>query len=309
MIFQRTIKEPVSLTGVGLHSGKDVHLTIRPGRPGRGIVLVRTDLEDAPEITAHYENVVSTQMATTLGKGQATVSTVEHLLAAFHGTGVDNAIVEVDGPEVPVMDGSAAAFCEAVLQVGVESQLQSKSFLAIRKRVEVTVGEKWAVVEPASRFEVSASIKWDHPSIGYQEYSYTEAKTKFAEVAGARTFGFLKDLDVLKKMGLACGGSLDNAVVLDDSQVLNAEGLRFEDEFVRHKVLDAIGDLKLAGHPILGHFQFHRAGHEIHRQLLNAIFQDASNYELIDMTPMREQRKIAAVARIAMARPKYAVTY
>jgi UDP-3-O-[3-hydroxymyristoyl] N-acetylglucosamine deacetylase len=264
-------------------------------------------LEDCPEIPATYENVVSTQLATTLGSGKATVSTVEHMLAAFHGMGVDNAIVEVDGPEVPIVDGSAVPFCEKILEVGVEAQLRAKSYLALRRRIEFNIGEKWAIAEPCSRFEITASIKWNHPSIGYQEFHYVEGKTKFVEVAGARTFGFLKDVEALRKIGLARGGSLDNAIVLDGHQVLNADGLRFEDEFVRHKLLDAIGDMKLARYPILGHIRLHRAGHDLHQQLLAEIFKDSANYEIIDVAS-RRHRQIPHQA-VALAQAKLAATY
>jgi UDP-3-O-[3-hydroxymyristoyl] N-acetylglucosamine deacetylase len=307
MVFQRTLKRSVSIKGVGLHSGNNIKLTINPGRPGQGIVFVRTDIEGAPEIPAQYKHVINTQLATTLGAGKATISTVEHLLSALQGLGVDNALIEVNGPEIPILDGSAAPFVEAILEVGLESQLRSKCYLALRRRVEVKVNDKWGIAEPCSRFEVHGSIKWDHPAIGYQEFHYVEGKTKFAEVAGARTFGFLKDVEQLKSMGLCRGGSLLNAVVMDDNMVLNPEGLRFEDECVRHKVMDAIGDFKLAGFPILGYFRLHRAGHDLHTQLIAEILKDPDNYELID-TASTETRKPAKTA-LGLARPKLAVTY
>ncbi|OFZ76108.1 MAG: UDP-3-O-[3-hydroxymyristoyl] N-acetylglucosamine deacetylase, partial [Bdellovibrionales bacterium RIFOXYD1_FULL_44_7] len=201
---------------------------------------------------------------------------------------------------------SATRFCEAILEVGLESQLRSRSFLALRKRVEVKMGDKWGIAEPASRFEIHASIKWDHPAIGYQEFHYIEGKTKFAEVASARTFGFLKDVEALKKIGLCRGGSLGNAVVLDDHLVLNPEGLRFEDEFVRHKVLDAVGDFKLSGFQMLGYFRLHRAGHDLHTQLVAEIMKSADNYEIITTTI--DERKIAR-PRVAFARAKLAASY
>jgi len=282
MILQRTLKGEVSLDGVGIHSGKPIRLTLKPALPNQGITFVRTDLSNAPKIPAHYRNIVATQMATTLGVGKVTISTVEHVLAALQCLGVDNAVVEVNGPEVPIMDGSSGHFCEAIRSVGLESQLQFRPYLALRKRVELKIAEKWAVAEPASRLEIHGSIEWDHPSIGYQEFHYKEGTTSYEELVRARTFGFLWEVEHLKKMGLARGGSLENAVVLDHALVLNPEGLRFPDEFVKHKVLDALGDLKLAGISIHAYIRLHRAGHDLHSQLLNEIFKDADNFEIVD---------------------------
>jgi UDP-3-O-[3-hydroxymyristoyl] N-acetylglucosamine deacetylase len=301
MIFQRTVKSPVVLKGVGLHSGREARVTIRPARPNKGITFVRTDLKGSPEIPAFFKNVVNTQLATTLGKGNVTVTTVEHLLAGLQGMGVDNAVIEVNGPEVPILDGSSAPICAAIEEAGVEAQLQSRPYLAIRRRVELKVGEKWAVVEPSARLEIHASIDWDHPSIGYQEYHYIEGQTGFHELAKARTFGFLRDVEALKRMGLARGGSLENAVVLDDALVLNPEGLRFPDEFVRHKVLDALGDFKLAGIGVQAYFRLHRAGHDLHSQILAEIFKNPDNFEIIDTSSREEKpaRIRAALARFA----------
>jgi len=293
MIHQRTIKKAVTLTGIGLHSGKEARITLKPAPANKGIFFSRQDLPDALPVEAHFKNVTSTQMATTLGKGSVTVSTVEHLMAALHGFGIDNLYIEVSGPEVPILDGSSAPFCRAILDVGVENQPVPRTYLAIRKRVEVKLAEKWAVAEPSMRFEVHGSIDWDHPSIGFQEFHYVEGKTDFSEIASARTFGFLKDVEALKKMGLALGGSLDNAVVLDQALVLNPDGLRYPDEFVRHKVLDALGDFKLAGISINGHFKLHRAGHDLHRLLLAEIFKDPSNYEIVEGIPEFSSRSKA----------------
>lgn len=296
--MQLTIRRSVFIQGVGVHSGKLTQLTLKPAPAYRGIVFVRTDLEGAPEIPAHYKNVVNTKMATTLGKGKATISTVEHVLAALYGMGVDNAYIEVDGPEVPIMDGSSAPFCEAIESAGIEVQPHSRAFLAIRKKVELKLGEKWAVVEPASRLEIFGSIDWDHPSIGYQELHYREGKTSFLELAGARTFGFLKEVDALKKMGLARGGSLENAVVLDHALVLNPEGLRYPDEFVRHKVLDALGDFKLAGLPLRAFIRLHRGGHDLHCQLLNEIFKNPDHFEIVEEVSPEETRTSARSAAL-----------
>jgi UDP-3-O-[3-hydroxymyristoyl] N-acetylglucosamine deacetylase len=282
MFPQRTVRKEVSVSGIGVHTGKSAKLTIKPAISNYGVTFTRTDLEGRPSIAAHFKNIVNTQLATTLGRGVVTVSTVEHVLAALQGLGIDNASIEVDGPEIPIMDGSSAAFCEAIESVGIEQLSQPRAFLALRKKVEIKIGEKWAVAEPASRFEIHGSIDWDHPSIGYQEYHYQEGRTSFSELAHARTFGFLKDVEALRRMGLARGGSLENAVVLDHALVLNPEGLRFPDEFVKHKVLDALGDFKLAGISILAYIRLHRAGHDLHSQLLTEIFKNPDNYEIID---------------------------
>lgn len=303
MTLQRTLRNEVSLNGIGMHSGLPVQLTIKPAHPHCGIVFVRTDIAGHPEIPAHFKNIVSTQMATTIGRGCATVSTVEHVLSALQCAGVDNAIIEVSGPEVPIMDGSAGAFYEALFSVGLETQLQVRPYLALRKKVELKVGEKWAVAEPASRLEIHASIEWDHPSIGYQEFHYREGTTPCEELMHSRTFGFLWEVEGLKKKGLARGGSLDNAVVLDQALVLNPEGLRYPDEFVKHKVLDALGDLKLAGLPIHAYIRLHRAGHDLHGQLLAEIFRDSSNYEIVDGS----EKKEALTARIPILEREFAI--
>jgi UDP-3-O-[3-hydroxymyristoyl] N-acetylglucosamine deacetylase len=289
MTFQRTLNGKVALTGIALHSGKTVELVLRPANPNHGISFVRTDLNQSTPISAHYKNVVNTQMATVLGHATSRVSTVEHLLAALQILGVDNAVVEVDGPEVPILDGSAIQFCQAIEEVGLHTQLQARAFLQLRRRVELKIAEKWAVAEPSSRLEIHETVEWDHPVIGFQEFHYVEGKTSYKELASARTFGFLRDVENLKRMGLAQGGSLDNAVVLDDTSVLNPQGLRYPDEFVRHKVLDALGDFKLAGISLHAYVRMHRAGHDLHSQLLNAIFRDPDNYEIIDGNEHQER--------------------
>ncbi len=305
MIFQRTLKKPICITGVGVHSGQKVTLTLLPARANAGVVFKRTDLKNAPKISAHYKNIINTQLATTLGRGKITVGTVEHVLAALQGLGIDNASLELNGPEVPILDGSSQGFCEAILASGVETQAQPRTYLALRRKVELHIGDKWAMVEPSSRLEIHASVQWDHPSIGQQEFHYIEGKTPFSELSSARTFGFLKELEALKKLGLARGGSLSNVIVLDHQTVLNPEGLRFADEFVRHKALDALGDLKLAGVPIQGRFFFHRAGHEIHRQLLLEVFKNPDNFEIFD--PSHERRPLELP--MPLTQPGFAVSY
>lgn len=294
MGLQRTLKSAVALNGVGVHSGKSVRMVLKPAPVRHGIQFLRSDLEGSPRIPASYKNVVNTQLATTLGIGRVTISTVEHVLAVLQGLDIDNALVEVDGPEVPIMDGSSAPFYEAINRVGVEIQHHLRPYLALRKKVELKLAEKWAVAEPASRLEIFGSIEWDHPSIGYQEFHYKQGKTDFEDIAGARTFGFLRDVEALKKKGLARGGSLDNAVVLDHALVLNPEGLRCPDEFVRHKVLDALGDLKLAGIAIHAFIRVHRGGHDLHYQLLNEIFRDPNHYEIVDGRSTHEELMVGA---------------
>ncbi len=292
MTFQRTLKNSVTLNGIGIHSGKPVRLTMKPARPNAGIAFIRTDMPGAPQIAAHYKNIINTQMATTLGRGSVHVSTVEHVMAALQGMGVDNAVIEVSGPEVPIMDGSSGPFCEAIAQVGLISQAQARPYLALRRKVELKLAEKWAVAEPSARLEIHGSIDWDHPSIGFQEFHYVEGKTDFSQLAHSRTFGFVKEVEMLKRMGLARGGSLENAVVLDDALVLNPGGLRSPDEFVRHKVLDALGDFKLAGISIKAFFRLHRAGHDLHSQLLAEIFKDPDNFEIIDESRYEERQPV-----------------
>lgn len=296
MIHQRTIQKAVTLTGIGLHSGKEARVTLKPAQANKGILFSRSDLPDSLPVEANFRNVTNTQMATTLGKGNATISTVEHLMAALQGFGIDNLLIELSGPEVPIMDGSSSPFCRAILEAGIETQSVTRTFLRVKKRVEVKLAEKWAVVEPSGQFEVHASIDWDHPAIGFQEFHYVDTKTDFMEIASARTFGFMKDVEALKKMGLALGGSLDNAVVLDHALILNPDGLRYPDEFVRHKVLDALGDFKLAGIAIQGCFKLHRAGHDLHRSILAEIFKDPSNYEIVEELPEFASKEAAFIA-------------
>ena len=299
--LQKTLKDSVTLEGVGIHSGKKTRLTLNPAHPNTGIRFVRIDLGGCPEVQAHYKNVINTQMATTLGVGKVTIGTVEHVLAALQGMGIDNCVIEVDGPEVPIMDGSSGPFCEAIIRAGVTVQRQPRAVLALRRKVEIKVAEKWAVAEPSARLEIHGSIEWDHPSIGYQEFHFVEGKTDFSELAHARTFGFLHEVEALKRAGLARGGSFDNAVVLDQALVLNPDGLRFPDEFVRHKVLDALGDFKLAGIQIQAYFRLHRAGHDLHSQLLAAIFQDPDCYEIIGGSQAEELRPSRLNAAFGLA--------
>ena len=279
---QRTINEPISCQGVGLHSGIPVTLTLRPASADHGIVFVRTDLPRPVAIPALSENVVDTSLATTLGKGGARVSTVEHLLAGLAGMGIDNVRVELDGPEVPIMDGSAAPFAALVQQAGIRELTEARRFIVIKRPVTVMDGTKEASLTPASGFRISCSIDFKHPLISDQSYELEFNDRQFArEISRARTFGFLRDVEMLKKMGLAKGGSLDNAIVVDEFSILNPEGLRFPDEFVRHKILDAIGDTALFGRPVIGHLKVFKAGHALNHALVQKVLSDPANYEIV----------------------------
>lgn len=284
MLSQRTLKSVVRATGVGLHTGRKIQLVMRPAQPDTGVVFRRIDLATPVDLPARADLVGDTRLSSCLVFGEARVHTVEHLMSALAGLGVDNAYVDLDGPEVPIMDGSAAPFALLVQQAGVESQAAPKRFLRVRHAVEVRDGDKWARLEPFDGFRLSFSIVFNHPVIDRTRQSVTVdfAETSYLkEIARARTFGFMNDVESLREAGLALGGGLDNAVVLDDFRVLNAEGLRFADEFIRHKVLDAIGDLYLLGHPLLGAFSAHKSGHALNNCLLRALLADAQAWELV----------------------------
>ena len=301
-MLQKTIRKPVTISGVGLHSGRPVTMTIQPAAPSSGIVFRRTDLASAAPIPAHFSFIVSTQLATTLGTdSQNTISTIEHLMAAFFALGVDNACVEVDGPEMPILDGSSMPFIQAIEAVGLDSQLKAKSVLVLKSRVELRMGEKWAVAEPCDRLEVHGSIEWDHPAIGFQEYRYVEGKTKNSDFAGARTFCQLRDVEAMKRMGLAQGGSLENAIVVDSTRVINPEGLRYQNEFARHKVLDSLGDFMLAQVGIRASIRLHRAGHDLHQQLLAQIFKNPAAFEIRVGEKVARKEELPAGLAAAMA--------
>jgi len=284
MLRQRTLKSLVSATGVGLHTGQKVRLAMRPAQPDTGVVFRRTDLPGAPEIAARADLVGETRLCSCLVKGATRIYTIEHLMSALSGLGVDNVYVDLDGPEVPIMDGSAAPFALLIQQAGIEEQSAPKRFLRVKKRIEAREGDKWAMLEPYEGFRLSFSIVYRHPVI---EKSNTELVVDFAttsylkEVARARTYGFMHDVEELRESGLALGGGLENAVVLDEHRVLNAEGLRFGDEFIRHKILDAIGDLYLLGRPFLAAFSAHKSGHGLNNKLLRALVADPAATEVV----------------------------
>lgn len=285
MIKQRTLKNCIKATGVGLHSGRKVLVTLRPAPAYGGIVFRRVDVTPAVEIPARAENVGDTRLSTSLARGEVRIATVEHLLSAFAGLGIDNAYVDVSAPEVPIMDGSAGPFVFLIQSAGIEEQSAPKQFVRIKRPVAVEDGDKWARLEPFDGFKVSFSIDFDHPlfdeTIKFAEVDFST--TSFVkEVSRARTFGFLKEIEMLREKDLALGGSLQNAVVIDDYRVLNEDGLRYEDEFVRHKILDAIGDLYLLGHSLIGAFRGHKSGHALNNRLLRLLLADKSAWELVD---------------------------
>lgn len=284
MFRQRTLKNVIRATGVGLHTGNKVYLTLRPAATDTGIVFRRVDLPQPVEIRACPDNVGDTRLSTTLVKGEVSISTVEHLLSAFAGLGIDNAYVDVSAPEVPIMDGSAGPFVFLIQSAGIEGQNRPKRFIRIKRRVAVKDGDKRAVFEPYKGFKVDFSIDFDHPAFVSrgQEASVDLSTTSFIkEVSRARTFGFLRDIEALRQNNLALGGSMDNAVVVDDYRVLNEEGLRYEDEFVKHKILDAIGDLYLLGHSLIGAFRGHKSGHALNNRLLRALMADETAWEQV----------------------------
>ncbi len=280
---QRTLKQRATLDGIGLHSGAKVRLTVAPGPADSGIVFIRTDISPRVEIAALSEHVVDTTMNTSLGKERVRIGTVEHLLAALAGCSIDNARLEVEGPEVPILDGSAEPFVALVQEAGVHEQRATRRYLMVRKPVVVTDGDKQARLSPTrGTFSVSYTIDFQHPLISDQTYALELSNRAFQrEIAGARTFGFKRDVERLHLAGLARGGSLDNAVVVDDFNILNPEGLRFPDEFVRHKILDALGDLSLIGLPIIGHLHAVKSGHALNHQLVRKVLAEREAWEVV----------------------------
>ena len=284
MLRQRTLKSIVRATGVGLHTGQKVNMSLRPAGIDTGVIFRRIDLPTPIDIPARADLVGETRLSSCLVKDGAKVYTVEHLMSAFAGLGVDNVYVDLDGPEVPIMDGSAAPFALLIQQAGLEEQAAPKRFLRVKKRVEVADGDKWARLDPYAGFKLSFSIVFDHPVIDRSSQSVTVdfAETSYLrEIARARTFGFMHEVEALRESGLALGGGLENAVVLDEYRVLNAEGLRFADEFIRHKVLDAIGDVYLLGRPLLGAFSAHKSGHGLNNRLLHHLLADSSAWDTV----------------------------
>ncbi len=302
MIRQRTLKNVIRATGVGLHTGEKVYLTLRPAAPDSGIIFRRVDLDEPVEIPATPENVGDTTLSTTLIKDGVRISTVEHLLSAMAGLGIDNAYVDLNAAEVPIMDGSAGPFVFLIQSAGIEEQNAPKRFIRIKEQIKVEDGDKWVSFEPFNGFKVAFTIDFDHPAFkeGSQVAEVDFSTTSFVrEVSRARTFGFMNQIEQLRANNLALGGSLDNAVVVDDYRVLNEDGLRYVDEFVKHKILDSIGDLYLLGHSLIGSFCGHKSGHALNNQLLRALLAQEDAWEEVTFED-------AATAPISFAPPVHA---
>ena len=282
MLAQRTLKNVIRATGVGLHSGEKVYLTLRPAAADTGIVFRRVDLDPVVDIKADAELVTETMLCTGLSVGPAKVMTVEHLMSAFAGLGIDNAYVELSAPEVPIMDGSAGPFVFLLQSAGLVDQAAPKRFIRIKHPVEVRDGDKVARFVPHDGFKLDFTVAFDHPAIPTtQSRAVVEfsAQTYIREVSRARTFGFMRDLEFMRERNLGLGGSMDNAIVLDEFRVLNDDGLRYADEFVRHKILDAVGDLYLAGHPIIGAYEARKSGHALNNKLVRALLAEQAAWE------------------------------
>ncbi|MDR1423244.1 MAG: UDP-3-O-acyl-N-acetylglucosamine deacetylase [Azoarcus sp.] len=290
MIRQRTLRQIVSATGVGLHGGRKVNLVLRPASAGTGIVFHRVDTNPPVDLPADPYSVCDTRMCSGLEKNGIKVGTVEHLMSALAGLGIDNLHIDVDAPEIPIFDGSASPFVFLLQSAGIEEQAAAKKFLRVKKPVEYIEDDKYVKLTPYDGFRLQFSIAFDHPAIGatandvvidFATHSYVR------DVSRARTFGFMQDVEFMQANGLALGGSLENAIVMDEYRVLNAEGLRYTDEFVKHKVLDAIGDIYLCGHPLLATYTAYKAGHALNNQLLRVLLEDASAWEIVQFDDAR----------------------
>ncbi len=291
MIRQRTLKNVIRATGVGLHTGEKVYLTLRPAAPNTGIIFRRVDLDPPVEIPATPDNVGETTLSTTLVRDGVRISTVEHLLSALAGLGIDNAYIDLNAAEVPIMDGSAGPFVFLIQSAGIEEQNAPKQFIRILRTVSVEEGDKWVRFEPFDGFKVSFAIDFDHPVFqnrGQQAVVDFSTTSFVKEVSRARTFGFMSQIEQLRANNLALGGSLDNAVVVDDYRILNEDGLRYEDEFVKHKILDAIGDLYLLGRSLIGAFYGYKSGHALNNRLLRALLAQEDAWELVTFDDMHE---------------------
>jgi len=284
MIRQRTLKSIVKATGVGLHSGTRVEMSLRPAAPDTGIVFRRVDLNPPVDLLTDPYSVVDTRLCSGLQRGEAKIGTIEHLMSALAGLGIDNCYVDVDAAEIPILDGSAAPFVFLLQSAGIEVQNAPKRFLRVKKTIEVREGDKWVKLAPYDGFKLSFSIHFNHPAI---DSTPTEVSVDFAhdvyarDVARARTFGQMQDLETMLDAGLAMGGSMENAIVVDEYRVLNSDGLRYADEFVKHKVLDAIGDLFVAGKPLLAAYSAHKSGHALNNQLLRALLEDKTAWDVV----------------------------
>lgn len=290
MLYQRTLSKKIEVTGIGIHSGRKVTLSMHPAEADFGIQFRRVDLPGAAPLKATAETVGATENNTTIGHGQNAVHTVEHLLSVFYGLGINNVYCEIDGPEVPIMDGSGASFVFLLKETGISTLNKSKKFLVVLEPVKVEVDDKWAVIEPASKLIIDSTIVFAHPVIKTEHKTFEfSCENYINEVSRARTFGFLKDVDMLKRKGLIKGGSLDNAIILDDFKVINEEGLRFTDEFVRHKILDTVGDISLLGHEIAGKITTYKSGHNLHNLLCRKLLATPSAYEIVSAASLEKE--------------------
>ncbi len=302
MLRQRTIKSAIRATGVGLHTGEKVYMTLRPAAINAGITFRRVDLDKPVDIKADPRLVGETMLGTTLMKGDVKVATVEHLMSALAGLGIDNLMVDLSAPEVPIMDGSAAPFVFLLQSAGIEEQHAAKRFIRIKKKIRVEDDDKWAQLTPFNGFKVNFEISFNHPVFNKlrRDASIDFSSTSFLkEVSRARTFCFLRDVETLRERNLTLGGSMDNAIVLDDYRILNEDGLRYSNEFVIHKILDAIGDIYLLGHSLVGEFSAHKSGHELNNKLLRTLLDDATAWEEVTFEDSRK-------APISYAAPAYA---
>jgi UDP-3-O-[3-hydroxymyristoyl] N-acetylglucosamine deacetylase len=289
---QRTLMNEVGCTGIGLHTGEKVKINLRPAPANSGIKFVRTDLKGRPEVEVRFDNVFDTTLATTIGTNGCKVSTIEHLMAAFFGLGIDNAVVELDGPEVPIMDGSAAPFVFLIKSGDVREQKSPKQFIVITKPFKVDDGNRSVCIYPSKELKITYMIDFQHPLLRNQEYELTFSGRDFVrEISTARTFGFMKDVETLKKNGFARGGSLDNAVVIDDFRIINEDGLRFDNEFVRHKILDFIGDISIVGSPIIGHFVVKKSGHFLNQHMLRKLMESKKHWKVMTFKTPEECTK------------------
>ena len=291
MLHQRTIASTIETSGVGLHSGKKVQMTLRPALENSGIRFRRMDNDPIQEVHATAENVTDTNLGTTISQNQTSIMTVEHLLSALAGLGIDNLYIDLHGPEIPIMDGSAASFILLIESAGIQELSAAKKFLRIKKNIRVEEDGKFAEFRPFDGYRLTFDIEFEHPMIQNEltHFSFDFSTMNFLEhISRARTFGFLRDIESLRSNNLALGGSLDNAIVLDDYSIINKDGLRFEDEFVRHKILDAIGDLYLMGHILVGEYYGYKSGHDLNNRLIRKLYADSSAWEEVEEIDIKE---------------------
>lgn len=302
MIKQRTIQKMVKAVGVGLHTGKRVELRLIPAEANKGITYIRTDLKPAVEFTANAKSVKDTMLCTCLvNEDDVRLSTVEHINSALYALGIDNLIIEIDAPEIPIMDGSSSPFIFLLLEAGIKELNKPKKFIKIKENIRVESGDKWAEFKPYNGFKIDFTIDFSHPAIpASQQYVLDFTSNKYiSEISRARTFGFMKDIDYLRSQGLCLGGSLDSAIVLDDYSVLNPGGLRYQDEFVRHKILDAFGDIFMAGHNIIGEMVAYKSGHGLNNMLLQSLMDKKSAWEMVTIEDGVSERRVEEILDIS----------